>query len=66
MSPEAKAGLGAVAAGTLIALTGWVATDPHAQVPVLSEVVCSIKGESWMEGSAGLGTPAGCYRTPER
>lgn len=41
---------------------GWVWSDPHAYVPVVSRVVCSVRGGSWTEGSAAWGIEPGCYR----
>ncbi len=46
----------------LFALSAWAFVNPHANVPVVSKVVCSIKGASWTDGSAAWGIPAGCYR----
>ncbi len=40
-------------------LTMWSFTDPHANIPVVSQVVCSMKGGTWYDSS--LLIPAGCY-----
>jgi hypothetical protein len=58
-----------IAAFVIAALVGlgvWALLDPYANIPVVSQVVCSLKGASWHGGSTGLGVPPGCYdRTPE-
>lgn len=51
----------AVAAAILIFLSIVAWADPNAQIPVVSKVVCSIRGGTWYDGSAILGIPAGCY-----
>jgi len=40
-------------------LTMWAFSDPHANIPVISPIVCSIKGGIWYDSS--LLIPAGCY-----
>jgi hypothetical protein len=45
--------------GIVAALGLWAAYDAHANIPFISQVVCSLKGGSWHE--AGLFNDAGCY-----
>ena len=60
-----RIGLVGVIVGTLVLLTGWAAVDPHAQIPVVSPIVCSLKGADWT-GVPALGIPVACReRTPE-
>jgi len=40
-------------------LTMWSFSDPHVNIPIVSQVVCSIKGGTWYNSS--LLIPAGCY-----
>jgi hypothetical protein len=61
-NPVAVAFIGAV--GILLILTAWTFSNPHANVPVISQVVCSAKGAAWYDGSAVWGIPPGCYATP--
>jgi len=51
----------AVAAFILIVLTVWAFADPGAQLPVISKVVCSVKGGTWYDGNQLLGIQPGCY-----
>lgn len=45
----------------LVLWLGAVAWEnPHAQVPVMSKLVCAVKGGAWYAGD-GFGNPAGCY-----
>ncbi|MGH2755243.1 MAG: AsnC family transcriptional regulator [Actinomycetota bacterium] len=44
----------------LSVLAAWSLVDPHADIPVVSRIMCSLKGGSWYDGSAITG-PAGCY-----
>lgn len=46
-------------AAALVAATLWAFFDPRAQVPLVSPVVCSLKGKTWHSGSTIV--PAGCY-----
>ena len=34
--------------------------DPHLNFPVVSQVVCSLKGDTWMSGN--ILNPPGCYK----
>jgi len=45
----------------LVVLTVWTFADPSADVPVISPIVCSAKGDAWYTGDAAWGIPAGCY-----
>lgn len=49
-----------VAALTLVGLFTWAFFDPRAQIPWISEVVCSIKGNTWYDQSALI--EPGCYQ----
>jgi hypothetical protein len=42
-------------------LTIWSFADRHADIPVISKIVCSMKGGTFTEGSPPLGIAAGCY-----
>jgi hypothetical protein len=39
--------------------------DPHANIPVISPVVCSLKGASWYEQTPLNLLPPGCYARPQ-
>jgi len=51
----------AVAAVILMILTVVAWASPTAQIPVISKVVCDVKGGTWSDGSALLGISPGCY-----
>lgn len=56
----------AVVVAVLLGLGVWALLDPFANIPFVSQVVCSFKGASWQEGSTVLEVPPGCYeRTPD-
>jgi hypothetical protein len=55
----------AVVVTLLVLLFGWAFVDANANIPVISPILCSMKGASWFEGSAVMGTPAGCYDLEE-
>jgi hypothetical protein len=44
----------------LLILVVIVWANPHANIPVLSNIVCSVKGGSWYDG--GILGPPGCYK----
>jgi hypothetical protein len=44
---------------TIAALFLWALSDSHAEIPFVSQVVCSLKGGTWH--AAGLFNDAGCY-----
>jgi hypothetical protein len=46
----------------VVLLLGWTFVNPHADVPVISRIVCSIKGGTWTDGSVPLGIQVGCYK----
>jgi hypothetical protein len=46
----------------VVALGGIAAVNPRLDIPVISKVVCSVKGGTWSDGSVALGIPAGCYK----
>lgn len=52
--------IAAIAAAIIGSAGLWALLDPHAQIPGVSQVVCSLKGGTWFEGSQ-FGAPAGCY-----
>jgi hypothetical protein len=55
-----KAALAAMIAAAIV-LTGIFAfANPGMNIPVVSEVVCHLKGDTWYSG--GLLIPAGCYQ----
>ena len=58
-----------VAALTLLLvvfLLGLIAaTNPHAQIPVVSQVVCAVKGDSWHERVSFFDPQTGCYESQE-
>jgi hypothetical protein len=45
----------------LVALLALISlTNPRVNVPLISPVVCSLKGDTWYNG--GILGPPGCYR----
>ena len=52
--------LASVVAAALVAATLCAFFDPRAQIPVISPIVCSVKGQTWHAGSTIA--PAGCYQ----
>lgn len=49
-----------VIAAVLVAASLWAFFDPRAQIPLISPIVCSVKGQTWHAGSTSV--PAGCYQ----
>ena len=49
-----------VVSAFLVAGVLWALLDPMAQIPGISQVVCSVKGGTWHDGSS-VSIPAGCY-----
>ena len=45
----------------LLGLGVWALLDPYANIPGISQIVCSLKGASWRDGSSVLDVPPGCY-----
>ncbi len=66
--PPSRSGLSAgwvaliLVLATIVVLTFWSVVDPYADIPVISKIVCSAKGDTFTDGSPALGIPAGCYK----
>jgi hypothetical protein len=37
----------------------WALSDPHVNIPVMSNLACSVKGGTWSNGN--ILQPQGCY-----
>jgi hypothetical protein len=51
----------------VVGLGIWAAANPYINIPVVSPLVCSMKGESWFDrpdALYGVDRP-GCYRVAE-
>jgi len=57
------AGIVAILGGLLTVLFLVVWFNPHANVPLISETVCTIKGATWYDGD--VFNPPGCYKFGE-
>jgi hypothetical protein len=59
--PRSAARVIAALFGALMLLLTLISfANPHVNVPLISPVVCSLKGDTWYDG--GLLGPPGCYR----
>jgi hypothetical protein len=52
--------IGGIILAILIILSVFAVADPRADIPVISPIVCSLKGGAWYGG--GILAPPGCYR----
>jgi hypothetical protein len=59
MRERTIAGIIAIIGGLLTVLILLVWVNPHANVPLISEVVCTIKGATWYDGD--VFNQPGCY-----